>query len=176
MWTYDRLRSDAGINRRMAPVVYGSWGGRDGSEKVMSTMQTRMRLNVVGASEMNGEGAPAPSQPSQEGSGAAVATPSAAPSAAPSTTATPTPTTPPPGRKPLDQYKVLLHNDDENEILFVVRSLVQIVHIPTPAALKATMEAHETGVALVAITHQELAELYREQLQSKGLTATIEKA
>lgn len=144
----------------------------------MSTLQTRMSLNAVGAAEVSGEGAPEPmpAPPAQEGSGAAVATPPSEAKPSGGTSSTPTPTKTPPGRKPLDQYKVLLHNDDENEILFVVRSLVQIVHIPTPAALKATMEAHETGVALVAITHQELAELYREQLQSKGLVATIEKA
>ncbi len=82
----------------------------------------------------------------------------------------------PPARQPLDQYKVLLHNDDTNDMLFVVQSIVQIAHLPTPRALKVMLEAHNTGLGLVTITHRELAELYLEQFTSKGLSATIEKA
>ncbi len=37
-------------------------------------------------------------------------------------------------------------------------------------------ELHETGVALLLTTHKELAELYKEQFQSKGLVVTIEPA
>ena len=37
-------------------------------------------------------------------------------------------------------------------------------------------EAHETGIALLLVTHKERAELYQEQFQSKGLTVTIEPA
>ncbi|HZW07162.1 MAG TPA: ATP-dependent Clp protease adaptor ClpS [Phycisphaerales bacterium] len=81
----------------------------------------------------------------------------------------------PPATKPLDQYKVLLHNDD-NEMLYVVQTIVEIVHIPAKRAFTVMAEAHQTGVALVTVTHLELAELYRDQFQSKGLTSTIEKA
>ena len=38
------------------------------------------------------------------------------------------------------------------------------------------MEAHNHGRAVVIVCPLELAELYRDRLQSKGLTATIEKA
>jgi ATP-dependent Clp protease adapter protein ClpS len=38
------------------------------------------------------------------------------------------------------------------------------------------MEAHDKGVGLVCVTHKELAELKRDQLLSKGLTASIEAA
>ena len=33
-----------------------------------------------------------------------------------------------------------------------------------------TKEAHETGVALLLVTHKERAELYQDQFESKGLT------
>ncbi|MFN7396274.1 MAG: ATP-dependent Clp protease adaptor ClpS [bacterium] len=108
--------------------------------------------------------------------------PAVAPTAPPPAPASPAVATPPapsktpPARQPLDQYKVLLHNDDTNDMLFVVQSIVQIAHLPTPRALKVMLEAHNTGLGLVTITHQELAELYREQFTSKGLSATIEKA
>ncbi|MBY0308329.1 MAG: ATP-dependent Clp protease adaptor ClpS, partial [Phycisphaerales bacterium] len=82
----------------------------------------------------------------------------------------------PPASKPLDQYKVLLHNDDVNEMLFVVQTICEIVPMPAQKAFTVMVEAHKSGVALVAVTHLELAELYRDRFQSKGLCATIEKA
>jgi ATP-dependent Clp protease adapter protein ClpS len=43
-------------------------------------------------------------------------------------------------------------------------------------AKQRTVEAHETGVALLLTTHKERAELYKDQFESKGLTVTIEPA
>jgi ATP-dependent Clp protease adapter protein ClpS len=39
-----------------------------------------------------------------------------------------------------------------------------------------TIEAHETGVALLLVTHKERAELYCEQFRSKSLKVTMEEA
>jgi ATP-dependent Clp protease adapter protein ClpS len=39
-----------------------------------------------------------------------------------------------------------------------------------------TREAHNTGVALLLVTHKERAELYVDQFKSKSLTVTIEPA
>lgn len=95
---------------------------------------------------------------------------------APAVAAPPAPSKTPHDRKPLDQYKVLLHNDDDNEMLFVVRTIVEIAHVPTPGAVKIMLETHTRGIGLVTVTHLELAELLRDRFLSKGLTATIEKA
>jgi ATP-dependent Clp protease adapter protein ClpS len=38
------------------------------------------------------------------------------------------------------------------------------------------LDAHDNGKAVVIVCPLELAELYRERLESCGLTATIEKA
>ena len=84
-----------------------------------------------------------------------------------------------PKKKPpthLPPWKVLLHNDDQNEVLFVVRTIVQLTPLKEPEAVDRTKEAHETGVSLLLTTHKERAELYQEQFQSKGLTVTIEPA
>jgi ATP-dependent Clp protease adaptor protein ClpS len=78
--------------------------------------------------------------------------------------------------QPLPPYKVLLHNDDVNEVEFVVHTIVALTPLNTEDAVLRTLEAHETGVALLLTTHKERAELYREQFQSKGLTVTIEPA
>ena len=77
----------------------------------------------------------------------------------------------------LPPWSVILHNDDHNEMLYVVRSLVKSV--PNLGATRATqimLEAHSQGKALVTTCPLELAELYRDRLESFGLTATIEKA
>lgn len=92
------------------------------------------------------------------------------------TATAPAKATPRPVSKPLDQYKVLLHNDDVHEMMFVVQSIVEVVPMAAKQAFTVMAEAHQTGVALVTVTHLELAELYQERFQSKGLTATIEKA
>ena len=39
-----------------------------------------------------------------------------------------------------------------------------------------TVEANQSGLSLLLVTHKERAELYQEQFQSKGLTVTIEPA
>jgi ATP-dependent Clp protease adaptor protein ClpS len=109
------------------------------------------------------------STPSQDGT-VAVADPSPAAPAA----ARPTPKTPPPKVDHLPPFKVLLHNDDTSDMLWVVRSIVELTTHSPQRAVELMLEAHKTGVALIAVTHKERAELYQDQFKSKGLTATIE--
>lgn len=77
----------------------------------------------------------------------------------------------------LRPHAVVLHNDDHNTMDHVVRSLCRCV--PTLSVVKAVrimLEAHNTGRATVVVCPLELAELYRDRLESCGLTATIEQA
>jgi ATP-dependent Clp protease adaptor protein ClpS len=76
--------------------------------------------------------------------------------------------------EPLPPWKVLLHNDDVNEMEFVVTTIVALTPLNVEDAVKRTVEAHKTGVALLLTTHKERAELYKDQFKSKGLTVTIE--
>ena len=78
--------------------------------------------------------------------------------------------------QPLPPWKVLLHNDDKNDMLHVIMTIVELTPLNPQDAQQRMMEAHETGVALLLTTHKERAELYKEQFQSKGLTVTIEPA
>ena len=76
----------------------------------------------------------------------------------------------------LRPWSVILHNDDHNEMVYVVRCLMKSV--PSIGARRATQimfEAHNQGKAVVTTCPLELAELYRDRLQSCGLTSTIEK-
>jgi len=78
--------------------------------------------------------------------------------------------------KALDPYAVLLHNDDVNSMDHVVRSLTKSVpSLSTKKAVEIMLEAHNNGRAVVTVCPLELAELYRERLESFGLTATIEQ-
>lgn len=88
--------------------------------------------------------------------------------------AKPTPQNKPP--QPLPPWKVLLHNDDHNEFLFVIATIIELTPLNPDDAILRTTEAHKTGVALLLVTHKERAELYQEQFASKGLTVTIEPA
>lgn len=74
----------------------------------------------------------------------------------------------------LPPWKVLLHNDDKNDVVFVIRTVMELTALNEQDAMTRTLEAHQTGVALLLSTHKERAELYQEQFQSKGLTVTIE--
>jgi ATP-dependent Clp protease adapter protein ClpS len=78
--------------------------------------------------------------------------------------------------QPLPPWKVLLHNDDKNNMPDVIEAIVELTPLNKQDAELRTKEAHETGVALLLTTHKERAELYKEQFQSKGLTVTIEPA
>ena len=84
-----------------------------------------------------------------------------------------------PKRKPprhLPVWKVLLHNDDKNEMGFVINTIVELTPLNEQEATLRMKEADDTGVALILTTHKERAELYQEQFASKGLTVTIEPA
>ncbi len=77
----------------------------------------------------------------------------------------------------LPPWTVILHNDDHNEMGYVVSCLLKTV--PGLGARRATQimfEAHRRGRARGTTCPLELAELYRDRLEGFGLTATIEKA
>lgn len=77
----------------------------------------------------------------------------------------------------LPPYHVILHNDDVNEMGYVVRALLRCVPgLSREQATAIMLEAHYHGQAVVTTCPLELAELYRDRLESCGLTATIEPA
>lgn len=82
----------------------------------------------------------------------------------------------PPKRTPkmLPPFKVLLHNDDKNTFEHVIQSILRLTPVEFDDAVRKTLEAHETGVSLLLVTHRERAELYLEQFISLSITVTIE--
>lgn len=82
----------------------------------------------------------------------------------------------PPRLDRLPPFRVLLHNDDVNDMVYVVQTLVDLTPMDVRRARDVMLEAHRTGVALVTVTHRERAELYAEQFRSRSLTVTYEPA
>ncbi len=74
----------------------------------------------------------------------------------------------------LPPYKVILHNDDVNSFEHVIVAILTITPLKEVQAVECTIEAHETGQALLLVTNRERAELYVEQFQTKKLTVTCE--
>ena len=81
------------------------------------------------------------------------------------------------GAATLPPYVVFLHNDDVNSMDYVVHSLLMCVpELDEGEAVSIMLEAHESGRAQVIVCPLERAELYRDRLKSRRLTATIERA
>jgi ATP-dependent Clp protease adaptor protein ClpS len=75
----------------------------------------------------------------------------------------------------LPPYKVILFDDDYNEMNYVVFALTHAVtRLSQQEAEDIMLTAHLNGNAIVVVCPKEIAEYYQERLLSYGLTATIE--
>lgn len=75
----------------------------------------------------------------------------------------------------LPPYKVILYDDDYNEMNYVVFAILHAVnHLSVQDAEHIMLTAHLTGKAVVVVCPKEIAEYYQERLLSYKLTATIE--
>jgi ATP-dependent Clp protease adaptor protein ClpS len=82
--------------------------------------------------------------------------------------------TSPPAVDRLPPWKVLLHDDDVNDIQYVVDTVHELTTLRRTEAILRTFVAHHTGISLLLSTHREHAELLEEQFASKRLKVTIE--
>lgn len=77
--------------------------------------------------------------------------------------------------KLLPPYKVILFNDDYNEMDYVVAVLLRFInHLTSASAVEIMLTAHLTGSAVVVVCPKESAEYYQERLSDFGLRVTIE--
>jgi len=75
----------------------------------------------------------------------------------------------------LPPYRVVLHNDDYNEMNYVVFVLLHSINnLSQPEAERIMLTAHMMGSAIAAVCPKETAEFYQERMLSYGLTVTIE--
>ncbi|MHC4989843.1 MAG: ATP-dependent Clp protease adaptor ClpS [Planctomycetota bacterium] len=82
----------------------------------------------------------------------------------------------PPRAMRLPPWNVLLHNDEVNDMVYVVSTIIELTTLGRQEATECMLEAHQRDLALLMSTHREHAELLQEQFTSKGLTVTVERA
>jgi ATP-dependent Clp protease adaptor protein ClpS len=75
----------------------------------------------------------------------------------------------------IPMYKVLVHDDNVNTMDHVVRVFQDVFKYELEKCIILMLEVHNTGISLVKVEPLEYAELHRDQLQSYGLTVSIEK-
>lgn len=65
-------------------------------------------------------------------------------------------------------YAVILHNDDDNGMEFVVKVLQTVFKYELDKCIRHMTEAHETGRSVVWVGSLEVAELKADQIHSCG--------
>jgi ATP-dependent Clp protease adaptor protein ClpS len=65
-------------------------------------------------------------------------------------------------------YAVILHNDDDNGMDWVVKVLQKVFTYPVEKCFQHMMEAHEKGKSAVWVGMLEVAELKADQIHSCG--------
>ena len=81
-----------------------------------------------------------------------------------------------PQPRQLPRYKVILLHDAVNDLMFIVRTVMELTRLCRAEATHKMWEAHHSGRSVLLITYKERAELYVEQFASKGLRVIIEPA
>jgi ATP-dependent Clp protease adapter protein ClpS len=76
----------------------------------------------------------------------------------------------------LPPYRVILLNNVASDMMFVVRTIMELMRFCRTEATHKMWEAHHCGRSQLLLTHKERAELYVEQFATKGLNVVIEPA
>jgi ATP-dependent Clp protease adaptor protein ClpS len=77
-------------------------------------------------------------------------------------------------RRTLPMFKVFLCNDAAKELMYVVRTLMELMRFGRAEATHRMWEAHHRGRSLILTAHLERAELYVELFAERGLPASLE--
>jgi ATP-dependent Clp protease adapter protein ClpS len=74
----------------------------------------------------------------------------------------------------LPRFKVVLHHDAAKELMFIVRTVMELTRLCRHEATHKMWESYHCGRSVLLITYKERAELYVEQFAERGVTVTIE--
>lgn len=79
-------------------------------------------------------------------------------------------------RRTLPRYRLVLLRNPSADLMFVVRSVMELGRFPRAEATQKMWEAHHQGRSVVLVTWLERAELFAELFADKGLATSIEPA
>jgi ATP-dependent Clp protease adaptor protein ClpS len=77
-------------------------------------------------------------------------------------------------KRTIPRFKVVLLQNAIDDLMFIVRCVMEVTHFPRAEATHKMWEAYHCGRSVLLITYLERAEWYAEQLAGKGLSVTIE--
>lgn len=77
-------------------------------------------------------------------------------------------------RRYLPRYKVVLLYSATHELMFIVRTVMELTRLCRAEATHKMWEAHHCGRSVLLVTYKERAELFVEQFADKGLTVVLE--
>ena len=77
-------------------------------------------------------------------------------------------------KRTIPRFRVVLLQSSIDDLMFIVRSLMEVTRFPRAEATHKMWESYHCGRSVLLITYLERAELYVEQFASKGLSVTIE--
>lgn len=75
---------------------------------------------------------------------------------------------------PLPPCRVVLLPNPSHELMFIVRTVMELTRLCRAEATHKMWEAYHSGRSQLLITHRERAELYVEQFAERGLNTTVE--
>jgi ATP-dependent Clp protease adapter protein ClpS len=79
-------------------------------------------------------------------------------------------------RPTLPPFKVILLNNASQDLMFVVRTIMELTRLCRAEATHKMWEAHHSGRSLLLTTHRERAELFASQFGERGLEVAVEPA
>src|ERR1700734_3289397 len=79
-------------------------------------------------------------------------------------------------RRQLPTYSVILMYDPQTDLMFIIRTVMELTRFCRAEATHKMWEAHHGGRSVLFRTYRERAEFYQEQFASKGLQVTLEPA
>jgi ATP-dependent Clp protease adaptor protein ClpS len=78
--------------------------------------------------------------------------------------------------KSLPVFRVVLLQSAIDDLMFVVRCVMELTRFPRAEATHKMWEAYHCGRSVILTTYLERAELYVEQFAHKGLSVALEPA
>lgn len=76
----------------------------------------------------------------------------------------------------LPLFKVVLLPDGNHDMMYMVRTIMELVRFCRAEATHKMWETRHFGRSSLLVTYKERAELYAEQFSERGLGVTLEKA